>query len=101
FPVEVRVTAADDVPLSTSQGRESAYIAVHMYNGMPYEEYFRHVESIVAPMNGRPHWGKIHFQGAETLRSQYPHFADFTALRERLDPERRFVNGYIERVLGL
>ena len=101
FPVEVRVTAADDVPLSTSHGRESAYIAVHMYKGMPYEEYFRHVESIVAPMNGRPHWGKIHFQGAETLRSQYPHFADFTALRERLDPERRFVNGYVERVLGL
>lgn len=101
FPVEVRVTAADDVALSTSEGRESAYIAVHMYKGMPYEEYFRRVESIVAPMSGRPHWGKIHFQGAETLRSQYRHFADFTALRERLDPERRFVNSYVERVLGL
>jgi len=101
FPVEVRVTAPDDVPLSTSQGRESAYIAVHMYKGMPYERYFRHVESIVAPMNGRPHWGKIHFQGAETLRSQYQHFDDFAALRERLDPERRFVNAYVERVLGL
>ena len=101
FPVEVRVTGADDVALSTSYGRESAYIAVHMYKGMEYERYFRLVESIVAPMNGRPHWGKIHFQGAETLRSQYERFDDFLRLRERLDPERRFVNGHVERVLGL
>jgi FAD/FMN-containing dehydrogenase len=101
FPVEIRVTAADDVPLSTSSGRESAYIAVHMYKGMDYEQYFRLVESIVMPMNGRPHWGKIHFQGAETLRHQYQHFAEFVALRERLDPNRRFVNPYVERVLGL
>ena len=101
FPVEVRVTGADDIPLSTSQGRESAYIAVHMYKGMAYERYFRLVEDILAPLDGRPHWGKIHFQGAETLRSRYPHFAEFVALRERLDPERRFVNTYVERVLGL
>lgn len=101
FPVEVRVTGSDDVALSTSYGRESAYIAVHMYKGMEYERYFRLVESIVAPMNGRPHWGKIHFQGAETLRSQYERFDDFLRLRERLDPERRFVNGHVERVLGL
>jgi FAD-linked oxidoreductase len=101
FPVEVRVTGADDVPLSTSFGRESAYIAVHMYKGMEYERYFRLVESIVAPMNGRPHWGKIHFQGATSLRSQYDRFADFLHLRERLDPNRRFVNAYVERVLGL
>lgn len=101
FPVEVRVTGADDVALSTSYARESAYIAVHMYKGMEYERYFRLVESIVAPMNGRPHWGKIHFQGADTLRSQYDHFDDFLRLRERLDPERRFVNGCVERVLGI
>jgi FAD-linked oxidoreductase len=101
FPVEVRVSGSDDVALSTSYGRESAYIAVHMYKGMEYERYFRLVESIVAPMNGRPHWGKIHFQGAETLRSQYERFDDFLRLRERLDPERRFVNGHVERVLGL
>jgi FAD/FMN-containing dehydrogenase len=30
----------------------------------------------------------------------YPRFADFTALRDRLDPERRFANDYLRRVLG-
>jgi L-gulonolactone oxidase len=101
FPVEVRVTGADDAPLSTSHGRESAYIAVHMFKGMEYEPYFRLVESILAPMEGRPHWGKIHFQGAATLRHRYEGFDEFLRLRERLDPNRRFLNGYVERVLGL
>ena len=101
FPVEVRVTGSDDVPLSTSFGRESAYIAVHMFKGVDYERYFRLVESILAPMNARPHWGKIHFQGAETLRHRYARFDEFCSLRNRLDPERRFVNDYVARVLGL
>ena len=101
FPVEVRVTGSDDVPLSTSYGRESAYIAVHMYKGMEYERYFRLVEAILAPMQGRPHWGKIHFQSAKTLQPNYDRSGDFLALRERLDPERRFVNEYVGRVLGL
>ena len=101
FPVEVRVTGADDVPLSTSFGRESAYIAVHMYKGMEYERYFRLVESILAPLEGRPHWGKIHFQGASTLRQRYERFDEFVQLRDRLDPNRRFLNGYVQHVLGI
>ena len=44
FPVEVRFTAADDIPLSTASGRESAYLAVHVAKGMDYETYFRGVE---------------------------------------------------------
>ncbi len=43
FPVEIRFTAADDIPLSTSAGRDSCYIAVHMFKGVPYEQYFRGV----------------------------------------------------------
>ena len=101
FPVEVRVTGSDDVALSTSYGRESAYIAVHMYKGMPFERYFRLVEQIVAPMEGRPHWGKIHFQSAETLRDRYPRFTEFCTLRNHVDPEQRFVNEYVGRVLGI
>ena len=33
FPVEVRVVAPDDIPLSTAQGRATGYIAVHVYQG--------------------------------------------------------------------
>ena len=49
---------------------------------------------------GRPHWGKMHSQTAETLRGLYPRFDDFLRVRDELDPERRFANPYLDRVLG-
>jgi FAD-linked oxidoreductase len=100
FPVEVRVAAADDIPLSTASGRESAYIAVHVYWGMPYEQYFRGVEAIMDSVAGRPHWGKMHYQTAGSLAPRYPQWDRFQAVRRRLDPEARFSNTYTERVLG-
>ena len=67
FPVEVRVVAADDIPLSTAHGRETAYIAVHVYQGTTYDQYFQGVEHIMDDYGGRPHWGKLHYQSAATL----------------------------------
>ena len=100
FPVEVRFTAADDVPLSTSSGRPSCYVAVHVYKGMEHVQYFRAVESIMDELGGRPHWGKLHFQTAETLAPRYPRWDEFQALRRRLDPGGTFRNDYTDRVLG-
>lgn len=100
FPVEVRTAPADDITLSTSSDRESAYIAVHMYKGTPYREYFTAAERIFTEHDGRPHWGKLHTRDAEYLSSVYPRFGEFTALRDHLDPDRRFGNDYLRRVLG-
>ena len=100
FPVEVRFTAADDVPLSTAFERESAYIAVHVFKGMQYEPYFKDVEAILKNYGARPHWGKLHFQNAADLALQYRRFDDFLALRNRLDPQRVFANEYLTQVFG-
>jgi len=100
FPVEVRFTGPDDVWLSHGYGRDSAYIAVHQFNGTPYEPYFRAVEALCAALGGRPHWGKLHYREAESLRAAYPKFGDFLAARDRLDPDRVFANAYLDRVLG-
>lgn len=100
FPVEVRSAAADDNWLSTAYGRESGYIAVHRYYREDPTEYFRAVEDIMAAYDGRPHWGKMHTRDAEALRELYPRFDDFLAVRDRLDPDRRFENAYLRRVLG-
>ncbi|ALE74249.1 FAD-linked oxidoreductase [Pseudonocardia sp. EC080610-09] len=101
FPVEVRVLGADDVPLSTAYDRDSAYLAAHVRAGRPYEAYFAAVESVLSAADGRPHWGKIHTRTAAQLRPRYPRFAEFVALRDRLDPEGRFRNPYLDRVLGV
>ena len=100
FPVEVRVVAPDEIPLSTAHGRETGYIAVHVYRGSPYDAYFAGVERIMDSYGGRPHWGKMHFQRAETLAARYPRWDDFQRVRARLDPEGRFANPYLDRVLG-
>ncbi len=100
FPVEVRFTAADEIPLSTANGRESCYIAVHMYRGTPYDQYFRAVEEIMWSLGGRPHWGKLHYQTAATLAPRYPDWERFQSVRRKLDPDGRFANAYTDRVLG-
>jgi FAD-linked oxidoreductase len=100
FPIEVRFVAPDDALLSPSQRRATSYIAVHMYRGVEWERYFRGVERIMDSYEGRPHWGKRHFQTAETLAPRYPRWVDFQRVRSRLDPEGWFSNAYTERVLG-
>lgn len=100
FPVEVRTAPADDIPLSTASGRDSAYVAIHMFRGTPYQRYFTAAERIFVAHEGRPHWGKLHTRDADYLAEVYPRFGEFTALRDRLDPHRRFQNDYLRRVLG-
>jgi len=100
FPVEVRVAAADDIWLSTAYGRDTAYVAIHQYVGLPYREYFAAFESIAAAVGGRPHWGKMHTLDAKRLGELYPRFADFLRIRDETDQERRFANPYLEQVLG-
>ena len=100
FPVEVRVAAADSVWLSTAYGRETAYVAVHQYVRTPYQEYFDAVEAIAGAVGGRPHWGKLHGLDAAVLRLRYPKHSDATRLRAAADPEGRFANAYLDRVLG-
>jgi L-gulonolactone oxidase len=100
FPIEVRTVAPDDALLSTAAGRDSGFVAVHMYRGMAWEPYFRAVEAIMDELDGRPHWGKRHFQTAATLRPRYPDWDRFQAVRARLDPEERFANAWTDRILG-
>lgn len=100
FPLEVRFGAADDALLSPSAGRDSCYIAVHVYRGMEFETYFRGVEAIMREYGGRPHWGKRHYRSAGDLAPLYPDFDRFLAVRDRLDPGRVFSNDYVDRVLG-
>lgn len=100
FPIEIRVAPPDDIWLSTAYGRATGYIAIHVFHQAPHEDYFREVEAVMTAAGGRPHWGKMHTRDAAYLRGVYPRFADFVALRDELDPARRFGNTYLDQVLG-
>lgn len=100
FPIECRYVRGDDIPLSPASGRDSAYLAVHMYRGMPYQEFFGAVEAILHGFGGRPHWGKLHSLRAADLRPLYPDWERFQAARRQLDPAGVFQNGYLRELLG-
>ncbi len=100
FPIEVRVTPPDDVWLSTAYGRDTAYIAIHVFHSAPHEQYFTDVEAVMTSVGGRPHWGKMHTRDAAYLADSYPRMPEFLAVRDLLDSERRFGNEYLRGVLG-
>lgn len=100
FPIEVRLLPAEDAWLSMAYGRQTAFIAIHVFHSAPHEEYFRGVEEVLTPLGGRPHWGKLHTRDAAYLEGVYPRFGDFLALRDRIDPDRRFANAYTTRIFG-
>jgi FAD/FMN-containing dehydrogenase len=100
LPVEVRTAPADSAFLSTAHDRPSTYLAFHVSARTDHREMFREVEAVMRAHDGRPHWGKLHGRTAEDLAPDYPRWADFAAVRDRLDPERRFANDHLDRVLG-
>ena len=95
FPLECRFVHSDDIWLSPAYQRESCYIAVHMYKGMPYQDYFSHIEEIYKRYQGRPHWGKMHTRTAAELAQLYPRWQDFRRVRAQLDPQGMFLNDYL------
>lgn len=101
FPLEIRFVAADDIPASPANGRASAYVAAHMYAGMPFADYFAALTDIFDDYGGRPHWGKWHDKTAAEFQRLYPDWQTFTDLRAAMDPDGLFLNDHLRRVFGV
>ena len=100
FPIEIRTLGADRIPLSMANGRETGFIAIHLYNRVESRIFFNEVEKALRKFSGRPHWGKIHSLDSVDLTSLYPQWNEFAEVRQALDPDGHFTNSYLERVLG-
>jgi FAD/FMN-containing dehydrogenase len=94
-----RTVASDEAWLSPHHGRESVTISVLQNASLPYEDYFRDIETVFQSYDGRPHWGKKHNQSAEQLRSLYPQWQAFAAARLKLDPKGTLLNAALRRLL--
>ncbi|MCZ7374019.1 D-arabinono-1,4-lactone oxidase [Micromonospora sp. WMMC250] len=97
--VLVRSIAADDIWLSNAYGRPTTTIACLQNTSLPYEDYFRDMETVFRQYGGRPHWGKKHWLTAGDLRPLYPRWDDFQAARRRLDPDGVFLSPDLARLL--
>jgi alditol oxidase len=97
---EVRTIAADELWLSPSQGRDT--VALH-FTWIQDEAAVRPVvaalEEALAPLDVRPHWGKVFAADAATLAGRYPKVKDFVELAAKYDPEGKFRNEYLDTFL--
>jgi FAD/FMN-containing dehydrogenase len=98
--VEYRTVGADDLFLSPHSGRKSVAISIHEAADSSYEAFFTDAQAIFLNHGGRPHWGKIHFCSATQLRSFYPEWDRFWALRRSADPNGVFLNDYLRKLGG-
>ncbi|CAK5281917.1 unnamed protein product [Mycena citricolor] len=101
FPFEIRFSAADDIWLSPSYGRETCWIGIAQYKpydlNVPYKRFFAGFEKVVSSHGGRPHWAKAHLFGPTELRKLYPRFDDFVRVLKDVDPDGLFQNEYVRR----
>ncbi|MFI5729035.1 D-arabinono-1,4-lactone oxidase [Kribbella sp. NPDC051587] len=97
---EIRTIAKSDLWLSPSQGRDT--VALH-FTWIQDETAVRPVvealEEALAPLDARPHWGKVFAADATTLAARYPKVPDFIALANRYDPTGKFRNDYLDTYL--
>ncbi len=98
---ELRTVAADSHWLSSSFGHD--VVGVHFTWVRDVERVYAVlplIEAALLPLGARPHWGKCFAAGAAQLAPLYPRLGDFRALRGRVDPEGKFGNAFLDRVIG-
>ncbi|MFE6645393.1 FAD-binding protein [Nocardioides sp. NPDC057772] len=95
---EIRAVAADDLWLSPAYGTD--VLALHFtWRADPagVGKLLPDLERRL-PAGTRPHWGKL-FTTADP-GAGFPRWEDFRDLVRRFDPDRRFWNAWLDRVLG-
>ncbi|MFT7140795.1 MAG: FAD/FMN-containing dehydrogenase [Sulfitobacter sp.] len=100
WPLEYRTLASDQSLLSTAHGRESVTISAHQSNRIDHRPFFLEVENLFGGYDGRPHWGKVHTHRFDDFSGRLPGFERFCEVRQRLDPEGRFLNSFLHGIFG-
>ncbi|WP_433361406.1 D-arabinono-1,4-lactone oxidase [Actinoplanes sp. CA-142083] len=98
---EIRAIAADSLWLSPNYERDS--IALHftwIADTAAVEPVVAEVERVLAPLNPRPHWGKVFTMAPADVRAAFPRFQDFAELVRRYDPAGTFRNEWLDAILG-
>lgn len=98
---EIRTVQADSLWLSTAY--ETDVVGFHFtwrQDQTAVEAILPLVEEALFPLGARPHWGKLYLDCDGVVPGRYPRLREFDALVRRFDPEARFRNAFLRRLLG-
>jgi len=94
---EIRAIAADDFWMSTAHDRQSVTIHFTWKPDWPaVRQVLPLIEKELAPLNTRPHWGKLFTTSPATLKSLYEKMPDFIELSNKYDPLGKFRNDFLD-----
>jgi alditol oxidase len=99
---EIRAIAADDLWMSPFY--KKTCVAFHFTWKQEIPEVMAllpQIEKAFEPYNPRPHWGKLFTLEPKVLQSRIEKLADFKALMQKHDPEKKFINEFIETNLSV
>lgn len=85
--------------LSPANGKQTVYITLIAVEVKGYNKLFREWEEAMFPLQGRPHWGKIHTLNKEKVLALYgENFLKFLEVKKALDPKGIFSNKFIDNI---
>jgi xylitol oxidase len=98
---EIRTVAADDLWLSSAYGTDVVGLHFTWFRDQAgVEAVLPALEAALLPLGARPHWGKLYLDVDGVVPSLYPKLDEFRALASSLDPEGRFRNPFLDRLLA-
>lgn len=98
WPLEYRTVAADDLMISAASGRATVTISAHQDISLDDRPLFTACEDIFRSYDGRPHWGKVHYQNGKELAALHRQYERWWQLRDRFDPDGLFVTADLEKL---
>ncbi len=106
YPICIRRILPDDTLISmASGGEEDSYsISFNCYCHPSELQGFNRFSEVLSRtmaslFEARPHWGKICPMEADAVRSIYPHLTEFQRVCAQFDPDARFRNNWVSRLL--
>jgi xylitol oxidase len=94
---EVRTVAADDLWMSPCCGEACVSIHFTWRQDWPaVRALLPALEERLAPLDARPHWGKLFTMPPARVASLYPRLPEFRELARSLDPRGKFRNAFLD-----
>lgn len=97
---EVRTIAADRLWLSPCYQQNAVGLHFTWKQDWPaVRQLLPQIEAVLEPFEARPHWGKLFTMAPERVQQYYPQMAAFRELLLAFDPDGKFRNPFVQRVI--
>jgi FAD/FMN-containing dehydrogenase len=106
YPICIRKVLPDDTLISMGSSDDEAWYAISLisYEKPDRRQGFFAFANLICNVlmeqcGARPHWGKVCPISAAQASKAYPRLAEFTEVRDALDPDHVFSNEWLKQVL--